>query len=248
MAQALDPIIIVPDGDLILEVRQDETSAKFAYRVDSNVLRRHSPYFERMLSDRFLEGQDFSAALNALRAGDSNIADVPAESLPRIGIVFVGRISKVSSIQKLVADFFRAVHNQDISPQPPIANLANLAVVADFFDCLPYTARFVQRKKYMQAIDAKTKNRSSASLPEERARQKLLIGLFFDYSPWVTKYSKQLILGDSSQWRPDVVMDGTYRAQCPLMQMTEYHLGGILQSTTKQALPRLISEFSRAFH
>ncbi|KAF2660040.1 hypothetical protein K491DRAFT_675075 [Lophiostoma macrostomum CBS 122681] len=210
MAGAIDPFVIDPDGDLILEVRQDKESARFAFRVDSSVLQRNSPYFERLLSDHFREGQEFAATRNALRlAGYSNIAEVPAEALPTIELIDVGRISKVSSIQNLVADFLRAVHSLDLPAHPPIANLANLAVVADRFECVPYIARFVQRKRYIQAIDAKTKSRSSTSLPEERVRQKLLIGLLFDHPPWVTKYSKQLILGDSSQWRPGVVVDDT---------------------------------------
>lgn len=210
MSGETEVIIIEPAGDLILDVSQQEGGARFSYRVESETLQQSSRYFENLLSDRFSEGQNLSAALDALKiAGHSNIADVPADALPRVSIVNVGRLSKVSSIQTLTADFLRALHNQDLPAQPPIANLANLAVVADRFDALPYFARYIQKKKFLQIVDAKTKSRSSISLGEERIRQKLLIGLFFDYPSWVTRYSKHLILRDSVQWRPGVEVDDT---------------------------------------
>lgn len=46
-------------------------------------------------------------------------------------------------------------------------------------------------------------------MSEERVRQKLLVGLLFDHAPWVTRYSKHLILRDSSQWQPGTEEDHT---------------------------------------
>jgi hypothetical protein len=209
MANAIDPIVIVA-GDLILDVRQTDDSAPFLFRVDSMMLQRNSPYFENLLSDRFSEGQKLSAALDALKvAGHSNIADAPAYVLPKIAIVNVGRISRVSSIQNLTADFLRALHGLDLPALPPIANLANLAVVADRFDALPHFSTYVHRKRYLQTVEARTKGRSSISLPEEKIRQKLLIGLLFDHAPWITRYSKHLIMRDSAQWQSGVEEDDT---------------------------------------
>lgn len=199
----MDATVIAPSGDLILEVCQEEGSTPFSFRVDSKILRQHSRYFENLLGDRFNEGQKLSAALDALKvAGHSNIADAPADALPRIPIVNVGRISKVSTIQNLTADFLRAIHDQDLPAQPPIANLANLAVVADRFSALPHFTTYVRRKRYLQTIDVKIKSKSGISLGEERIRQKLIIGLLLDHPPWVSRYSKHLILRDSEQWKP----------------------------------------------
>ncbi|KAF2119958.1 hypothetical protein BDV96DRAFT_610110 [Lophiotrema nucula] len=211
MSETTEPTTIAAKGDLILEVGQDEASRKFSYRVDSELLKQNSRYFDNLLSLRFNEGQQLLAALEALQAaGHSSFADVPVDALPSITIVNVGRISKVSSIQSLVADFLRALHNQDLSvANPPVANLANLAVVADRFDALQHFSRYIQRRKYLVALDARTKARGSASIPEEKARQKLLVGLLFDHSPWVTRYSKQLILRDSVLWKPGAVGDST---------------------------------------
>ena len=203
-------IAIAEGGDLVLEVAQDESGPQFLYRVDSTVLQQQSRYFENLLSNRFSEGQALTAATEALKhTGYPNISDAPSELLHRVSIINVGRISKVSSIQVLTADFLRAVHGRDISvATPPVANLANLAVVADRFDALDCLAKYVRRKKWTQLLDVKSKGRT-AVLQEERARQKLLIGLLFDHPPWLAKYSKHLILHDSDQWRPGFEPDET---------------------------------------
>lgn len=213
MPEGKPPTVIAPGGDLILDVCQEEGGTQFSYRVDSAALQQNSRYFENLLSDRFSEGKTLSAALEALKlAGHSNIADAPADALPRISIVHVGRISisKGSSIQNLTADFLRALHNLDLAvASPPVANLANLAVAADRFDAVSCLSKYIQRKKFVQAIDSKARGRPSPALTEERARQKLLIGLLLDHPVWVTRYSKYLIIRDSVRWQPGVEEDHT---------------------------------------
>ncbi|KAF2740805.1 hypothetical protein EJ04DRAFT_507812 [Polyplosphaeria fusca] len=199
--------IIAPQGDLILCMRQDEKCGGFSYRVDSEILRRRSRYFENLLSDRFDEGQQLSAALEALKTTrHSTIADAPADALPKISIVNVGKISRVSSIQNLAADFLRALHGLDLAvSKPPLANLANLAVVADRFAALPYFSEFIQKRKYLNMLDGKTKAKSD--IPEERVRQRLLLGILFDHPQWVIRFSKHLIMRDSAQWKPGAQFD-----------------------------------------
>lgn len=206
-------LVIARSGDLILDVSQDEGSQQYSYRVDSKVLQQNSRYFESLLSERFSEGQKLAAALKELQLSEhTSLEDTPADSLPRISIVNAGRIaiSKASSIRNLVADFLRAIHGLDLAvPNLPVANLANLAVVADRFDGVDCVAKYVQRKKFLQLTEAKAKGRASPALTEERARQKLLIGLLLDHPPWVTRYSKHLIMCDSVQWQPEAVEDHT---------------------------------------
>lgn len=213
MSDEDDLLVIAPNGDLILDVSQEESSKQYSYRVDSKTLQQNSRYFENLLSGRFSEGQKLAAALKELNlAGHASLEDAPIETLPRIPIVNAGRIaiSKASSIRTLVADFLRAIHGLDLAvPNPPIANIANLAVVADRFDAVDCVARYVQRKKFLQLAEAKSKGRASPALTEERVRQKLLIGLLLDHPPWVTRHSKYLIIRDSVQWRPDAEEDHT---------------------------------------
>ncbi|ORX95002.1 hypothetical protein BCR34DRAFT_525746 [Clohesyomyces aquaticus] len=203
MEEETDLTIISTGGDLILKISQEEEGGDvFSFRVDSSTLQQNSKYFEKLLSDRFSEGKDLIAALATLDL--SGLRGIAVATLPHISIVNVGRISKVSSIKTLTADFLRTLHGLELAvANPPVANLANLAVVADRFDALEYLSKYVRRKKWLQAIDAKAKSKANTTLTEGRVRQKLLIGLLLDHSPWVTQYSKHLIMRDSEQWKPD---------------------------------------------
>lgn len=208
-----EPFVIDATGDLILDISQEQGSQQFSYRVNSEVLKANSRYFEKLLSDRFSEGRQLSTALQTLKInGYKSNAEAPAGVLPRVVIIDVGRtaLSKANSIQNLVKDFLSALHGLDLStPSPPIANLFNLAVVADRFDAAPCLASYVQRRKFLQIIDAKAKGKPTLTLTEERIRQKLFVGLRFDQSSWVSKYSKHLIMRDSVQWQPDTREDHT---------------------------------------
>jgi hypothetical protein len=210
MSDKEDPLVIAASGDLILDVAQEEGGQRFSYRVDSRILQQHSRYFENLLSDRFNEGQKLAAALEALHL--SKYANAPADVLPHISIVNVGRVAvaKASSIRNLIADFLRAVHGLDLAvPNPPVVNIANLAVVADRFDAVACLMKHIQRKKYLQLIDAKSRGKPTSTQTEERIRQKLFVGLIFDHPSWVTRYSKHLILRDSVQWQPGTEEDHT---------------------------------------
>jgi hypothetical protein len=213
MSDEDDPLVIAPGGDLVLDVSQEEDSQRYSYRVDSKTLQQHSRYFENLLSGRFSEGQHLSAALEVLKLGQhADIAQAPADILPHISIVNVGRIavSKSAVIKPLLADFLRAVHGGDLAvANPPLANLANLAVVADRFDAVTQLAKYAQRRKYIQIIDARSKGKAAPTLTEERTRQKLFVGLLFDHPAWVSKYSKHLVMRDSMQWRPGAEEDHT---------------------------------------
>jgi hypothetical protein len=213
MSDEDDPLVIAASGDLILDVAQEEHGQRYSYRVDSKTLQQNSRYFENLLSDRFSEGQQLSTSLEALRlSGYSDIAEVSADVLPHISILNVGRIavSKTSALQNLLADFLRALHGFDLTiSNPPVANLANLAVVADRFDAVACLSKYVQRRKYLHIIDSKSKGKPNPTLTEERVRQKLFVGLLFDHPLWVTKYSKHLMMRDSVQWRPGTEEDYT---------------------------------------
>jgi hypothetical protein len=59
-------LVIAANGNLILDVAQEEGGQRFSYRADSKVLQQNSRYFENLLSDRFSEGQQLEKALEAL--------------------------------------------------------------------------------------------------------------------------------------------------------------------------------------
>lgn len=192
---------IASSGNLILEVQEDRTGEVCPYRVDAAVLRVKSRYFDRLLDPKkFTEGRQTSATLAAL--GDLDLRDDPSvlARLPRVRVTDVGRISHVSSIRKLCADFLQVLHGGQLSSESmPLANLANLAVVADRFDALETVAEYAQKHRLMQAVDGKSR-RQTGGLLEEKARQRILVGLLLDHPDWVTIHSKPLITLGSMRW------------------------------------------------
>ncbi|KAF2084927.1 hypothetical protein K490DRAFT_48070 [Saccharata proteae CBS 121410] len=199
-------IVISSTGDLILRVKELEGEDNFAYRVETACLREASSYFEKLLRPAFSEGAAVVASHKALKEEYASLADVPFERLPEVAIEDIGRISKVSTIKNISADFLRVIHDQGLGGKdaPPVTNLANLTIVADRFDALDAFSKHAKRKGYMQMIEAKSKKSSTllaAGIAEERARQKLMVGILLDYSPWVGLYSKRLIVTDSARWK-----------------------------------------------
>jgi hypothetical protein len=200
--------VITPTGDIVLDVHDEIRDQTYSYRVNTVHLKQASPYFVSLLDpNKFGEGANVAEKLGLLRKSHNDIADATPEELPRVAISDVGRISRVNTIKNLVSDFFSALHGLELStPNPPISNLANLAVVADRFDALPALSRYVHRKRFLRTIDAKTKEKA-ATLSEERVRQKLLIGLLLDHPAWVSLYSKRMVIGDSVRWRDEFLAD-----------------------------------------
>ncbi|KAF2757000.1 hypothetical protein EJ05DRAFT_51032 [Pseudovirgaria hyperparasitica] len=193
-------IVISSTGDLVLNVSHEEHQEESRYRVDSGHIRRTSPYFEHLLGGAFSEATAVHEKHRSLRDQYSSFEDVPADELPCITVVHIGQISKVNSIEGLTADFLRVLHGLELSqPNPPVPNIANLAIVADRFDCLGVFCLYAKKKGIFRAIDARARGKNTS---EERVRQKLLVGYLLDHNPWVTKNSKHLILSGSKRWDP----------------------------------------------
>jgi hypothetical protein len=184
-------------GDVVLVVeREVPTTEICTYRVDSARLKDASPYFTRLLHGDFQEGTQVALAHAQLRTKYTTLDEtVPANELPQVKIVDVGRISpSVKSIKQLMADFLCALHARDMtSPSPPLANVANLCIVADRFDCLAAWRAYCKSRKLLTVLDAKTTVKSAASWTEERVRQRLLVGIFLDSAGWVHQASLRII-------------------------------------------------------
>src|SRR5215469_6497984 len=204
---ASDITVITTAGDLVLQVSHgDET---FLYRVAVASLTKTSRYFKNLLEGDFGEGIQVQRNLKALDR--DKIAELPHDALPLVKIEDLGRISKVNTIRNLVEDFLNIVHDHVLPKPPPISNLANLAIVADRFDCLPSLIAADRRLKFIQANERRKSSALTSAKPvpdsEERTRQKLLIGILLDHSPWVSLASKRLIIGGSTRWKADGVDD-----------------------------------------
>ena len=193
---------IDPAGNLVLSVSH-EGSESFEFQVSATCLQNASPYFSNLLHpSKFAEGVAVWERLNKL--GNTTVGEICVDELPKVKISDLGRTSLVKNVKNLAADFLHIIHGRPLTDSPALAKLANLAVVADRFDAVPHLTRYVRRKGYIQAIERKTSaKQKTATAPEERIRQKLFVGLLLDHPPWVTLYSKRLVIQGSSRWRSE---------------------------------------------
>ncbi|KAI5208783.1 hypothetical protein E4T42_03476 [Aureobasidium subglaciale] len=189
--------IISPVGDVVLVVQRDATAQETCkYRVQSSRLKDASTYFMRLLQSDFQEGTDVALRHAHLKTKYTDLdASVPADELPQVKIVDVGRIAAtVKSISQLMADFLCALHARDMSTvTPPLANLANLCIVADRFDCIATWRAYCKTHKMIAALDARSTTKSAATWTEERVRQRLLVAIFLDNASWVYQASLRLL-------------------------------------------------------
>lgn len=189
------------DGDIVVAIKHASGDAihNAQLRLRSSSLRTKSKYFDRVLqTDRFGEGAHVQERHTALREQYPTFRAVPADKLPILNIEELGRISSVRSIAPLLSDFFSILGGKDISTAIPVANLANLAIVGDRFDALDALRQYMRKKKLFKAIEGKTTPKQDAAFTEEKLRQRILIGLMLDHSPWVEKYSARLIMRGSA--------------------------------------------------
>ena len=193
----LSIIEIASHGDLVLHIRHVTKASNTvnAFRVSSPILKTNSAYFERLLAPgRFGEAAGIEAKHKAIREQYGSIAEAPSTELPVLDIEDVGRIANtVKAVDVLLIDFLYILHGKDTQSFPPVANLANLAIVADRFDALRVVKSYVKRKKMIRTIDGKTRQKSDSALDEEKVRQRLLVATLLDYPAWLERYSARLI-------------------------------------------------------
>jgi hypothetical protein len=252
-----DIVVIAPAGHLLLEAIDEKRNHTFTYRIDIDQVRNASAYFEKLLDPKkFGEGATVAKQLVALKEKHGTISNVPVDDLPRVKVSDVGRTSKVSSIKLLIRDFLCVLHGQGIaagSTSPgtsvvPLANIANLAVVADRFDALPYTTAYIRRKHMLETIDARSKVKAT-KVPEERWRQRLLVGLLFDHASWVMSASQALIIIGSVRWKQDATTNDDLPLWWDLPQGLEGNFYPRERLHLIQAIgsPRFAQHFCHAF-
>jgi hypothetical protein len=210
-AEGLSPttVVIDPEGDIVLLVSDPAYPLlTAAYRVSTTRLSSSSPYFRTLLEpNKFAEGINLEAQFEQLAEKYGRPKDAPEAELPIIRLENIGRIGKIKEFRGLVTDFLRILHglgpSHGISKSHhavPLANLANLAIVADRFDAID--ALKVYSRKHNVFVG--TQRRKSVAVVEtwneERCRMRLLVAVLLGHPPWFQD-SLQLILKGSSQWR-----------------------------------------------
>lgn len=198
--QILDGVtVICSSGDVILKIQSHEKSKDLiSFRVDTSQLSKASPhYFQRLFEDsRFEEAAEYKRQCVKLKNLYSHSADIPIREVPQMRIVDIGAVHVGKTIGPLLTDFFLILHGlQPTAKKIPIGNLANLAIVADRFDCLEVVAHWANSGGHLaKAVSGST---------EESIRQKLLVGMLLGDAKSVSACSKDLILTGSVRWASD---------------------------------------------
>ena len=200
-----EPITVISaSGDFRLVV-SDRVYPTYSYRVNSTALSKSSPYFAVLLGHNFAEGNKVRQELQLLKRNNGNIESIPDADLPMVQIEDVGRIGKVKDIKVLITDLLRILHGLEVfsvTSHVPLANLANLAVVADRFDALPIVKQYVQKNKLVTQLAVRRSTSAPLAWNEEKTRMKILVGLLLadDAHSWVKSGSVDLIMKGSKRW------------------------------------------------
>jgi hypothetical protein len=208
-ASLIGLVDIDPSGDVVIIV-SDSSHEPVAFRLSIARLRSSSRYFSRLFEpSKFSEGHQAEQKLAFLRERYGDAAKAPVAQIPRVRVSDLGRIGRVSSIEGLMSDFFNICYGKDTSARAihmPLANLANLTVVADRFDALEPLQRYIVRLRLPETIDARLK--PSAPWVEERARMKTYVGYLLKHHPWL-KESHGIIIHSSKMWLDEADLDGS---------------------------------------
>lgn len=104
-----------------------KSRVRLGFRVEANVLRRQSNYFDRLLSDmRFQEAKTITAALEALTLRNVKPADADVGDLPWIQVVDDDEATHYAHRDKVFADLLRILHGKETAT----AAAANAAAAA----------------------------------------------------------------------------------------------------------------------
>ena len=184
------------------------TGKRCPFALTQRFLARKSAYFARLLEDhRFREGAEIAKKHVELQSKYGSPSDAPVDELPRVKIMDIGNVSVRKSCRGLLTDFLTMLHdyNSVATRKLPVANLANLGVVADRFDALRPICAILDSKCGM------SKQRLDRMRGEEvDYRQGLLLGVLFENSDWAYECSTQLILMGSRLWRSNPPSNGMW--------------------------------------
>jgi len=244
--KTLNVVVVAPRGNVILDVHfktsKETISAvkratlprfgqpaaplskrenRVAYRVDLDVLKRQSKYFNNLLADsRFRETREIETALAKLKLKDARPEDLTPRDLPWIRIDDDDEIDRSVGREAVFNELLLILHGKDTlkSPgkQPTLKEGCSLAIFADRFDCIGPAARYLKnlRFKFPLAQSRPSRGGEDDGLPvfvnEEAVRQKILVCWLLDQPPRFSTGTRELILYGSRRWSPyaDADADG----------------------------------------
>jgi len=241
-----DIVIIAPHGDVMLDVvfetsmetlRSARRAARprpgqrvsdgagrpalrrkirVAYRVEVQVLREQSKYFNSLLGDtRFQEAKTIAAALKTMSLRNVDAAKLKPDELPWVRIEDDDDVSRSAGREAVFAELLRVLHGKETiktAKNPPnLLELATLAILSDRFDCTVAPSAYVRnlRFKFPQAVLKAPKENGDPPIfvNEEAIRQKLLVSWLLDQPLRFQAGSRELVMYGSTRWSPYTVQD-----------------------------------------
>ena len=203
---------IVPDGNIVLHVKEVKSGFDQRYRCSREALRENSAYLNALLDpDKFVEGIDIEAKLKELGEQYNSSQIIPSEVLPTVAVQEIVQFSaSMLTLESVMHIFLQILHG--ILPEWPlvrkesIQHLAHLVLIADNLSALAIIRVFVCRSSLRRLVSIPnniTESISSSQKRELSIRQQLLVGLLLDIPDWVRDSSAYLIVEGSERWLRD---------------------------------------------
>ncbi|KAI1376015.1 hypothetical protein F4677DRAFT_420027 [Hypoxylon crocopeplum] len=231
---------IVEDGDLILDVtfenskdtirstrvaqsrlstREPQPTPKkrvrLAFRVALRVLKGHSRYFEKLLTDsRFKEAKDISSTFAALSVKHIKPEAAEAKDLPWIKIQDDDQATHYAHREDALSDLLRILHGSDVvTKQITMPFVTTLAVLADRFDCAAAVSRYLASgPKFKWPVTSRRPSRDEVSVMsrnnEDILRQKVLVSWLLNQPTKFQAATKEIIINGSCRWSSFAEEDG----------------------------------------
>ncbi|ROT42495.1 hypothetical protein SODALDRAFT_319160 [Sodiomyces alkalinus F11] len=151
----------VPEPNLNPRVR-------VAFRVEIDVLRKHSKYFDNLLGNKqFAEARLIEDALSRLNLENLKAQDEDPSALPWIPITDDDEATRSVGREKVLGDMLRILHDKPVQTGASAINMlyvTTLAVLADRFDCRRTVSRYLGRNlKFKWPVTTNGRSSSSGS-------------------------------------------------------------------------------------
>ena len=193
-----DLVIIDKEGDVVLNVVDDEGKVFKKYRVSSELLQKRSKYYKAMLAvDRFSEGSQLQSRLQFLsNQTDGNFQDLPIADLPTVHFPEIDQLSRSEVTVQALEVLLLAIHGTSLAIRKPDVNLlAHITVLAEQIMASECIGAFI--KRYLEGLKLAAKLVTEPK--REKWRQMVYLGYVFDDWRSFAHYTALLI-----NWGPSL--------------------------------------------
>ena len=177
-----------------------------AYRVNVEVLKRHSKYFYNLLSNpQFREASLITNTLAKLASLKIKAGEAIPEDLPWISIADDDEATKAAGREVAFEDMLRILHRKlPKAARPTMSYATTIAVIADRFDCVSAVARSLNTELKFKWPVTNTKplidEYGKMTDAEQVLRQKILVSWLLGQPMRLHNASRELIIRGSSVW------------------------------------------------